>query len=478
MDERAARTVVLVRAIETADAARELLTDADRAWAGRTAAEMVGASAASDAFLAQRATLLLDRLAKRYAKVAAWGTPPSARGWLTPLAAAVAFVAGALGVDVGYEHRINLLAPPVLALLAWNVAVYALLVASLFAGRSGSGRPLRERVAKFLRDAARPWRGSSAPSGLAAAATRFGADWSALAAPLWRERATRLLHVCAAALAAGAIAGLYVRGIALEFRASWQSTFLDAADVARILHVVLAPGAWLTGIAVPGAERLQTIAGGSAGENAAAWIHLYAATILAIVIVPRLALAAVAAMRERRLAHRFPLALAHPYFERLLRAWREGTARVVALPYSYTVQPLQSQGLASVLTRAFEAPVDVTWLPSTPYGADEVPDAAATSPTLAVAVFPLAATPEAETHGAFASALAAQLAGRATLVAVIDTSDFADRFADSPRRIAEREAAWKTLLATHGIDTLFVRLAQPDVPATAASLAASLEHRP
>ena len=477
MDERAARTVVLVRAIETADVPRELLTDADRAWAGRTAAETVGASAMPDAFLAQRATLLLDRLAKRYAKVTAWASAPSARGWLTPLAAVAAFVAGALGAEVGSEHRINLLAPPVLALVAWNLAVYALLVAGLFVGRSGSGRPLRERVAAVLRDVARPWHGSSAPPALAAAAARFAADWSALAAPLWRERATRLLHVCAAALAAGVIAGLYVRGIALEFRASWQSTFLDANDVARILRVVLAPGSWLTGIAVPDAERLRTIAGGSAGENAAAWIHLYAATILAIVIVPRLALAAVATVRERRLAHRFPLALAHPYFERLLRAWREGTARIVAVPYSYTVQLPQSQGLANVLTRAFEAPVDVAWMPSTQYGADDVPDVAATSPTLAVAVFPLAATPEAETHGVFAAALAAQLAGRAPLVAILDTSDFADRFADAPRRIAEREAAWKALLSPHGIDTLFVRLAQPDVRDAAASLAASLEHR-
>jgi hypothetical protein len=67
------------------------------------------------------------------------------------------------------------------------------------------------------------------------------------------------------------------------------------------------------------------------------------------------------------------------------------------------------------------------------------------------------------------------LAGQ--LVAVVDTSGFADRFTDAPRRSAEREAAWKALLARHGIDALFVRLAQPDVAAAAASLAAALEHR-
>ena len=477
MDERAARAVVLVRAVETTDTARELLTDTDRAWAARTAAEAVGADANPDTFLAERAKLLLERLAKRYARIVAWASPPSARGWVTAVAAAAAFVVGALGVDVGSEHRINLLAPPVLALLAWNVVVYGLLLAGLFIGRASPDRPLRERVANLLRDAARPWRTALAPPGLVTAGTRFAGDWSTLAAPLWRERATRLLHVCAAALAAGAIAGLYVRGIALEFRASWQSTFLDAGDVARLLRVALAPGSWLTGIPVPGAERLHAISGASAGENAAPWIHLYAATLVALVIVPRLALAALAAIRERGLAQRFPLALAHPYFERLLRAWREGTARVVAVPYSYTVRPPQSQGLANVLTRAFEAPVDVAWLPSTPYGADEVPDVAAHSPTLVVALFPLAATPETETHGAFASALAARLDHRASLVAVVDTSDFAERFADAPGRVAEREAAWKALLAPRGIAALFVRLAQPDVRQAAASFAAAMEQR-
>jgi hypothetical protein len=476
MDEAAARATVLVRAIETADAARDLLTDADRAWAGRAAAEMVGAQATPDAFVERRAILVLDRLAKRHAKVASLARMPSVRGWLTPLAAAAAFVVGALGADVDSEHRINLLAPPVLALLAWNLVVYLLLAIGAIAFRGDGGSPLRSRVAVALRDLARPWRGSSLPPALASALVRFTGDWSVLAAPLWRERAARLLHVCAAAIAAGAIAGLYVRGIALEFRASWQSTFLDAADVARILHVVLAPGTWLTGIAIPDEARLRAIAGGSAGENAAAWIHLYAATILLLVIVPRLVLAAFAGLRERRLAHRFPLAHGQPYFQRQLRTWREGTARIAAVPYSYAMHAANAQGLAKVLMRAFEAPVDIAWAPSTLYGADDLPVLADASPTLIVVVFTASATPEQETHGAFFSALAAQIAGRAPLLAVVDTSDFVERFGDAPRRIDEREAAWKAMLAAHGVDALFVRLAQPDVRAAATRLASLLEH--
>ena len=128
MNEHAARDVVLVRAIETADGAREIWSDADRVWAGRTAAEVVGESASDDAFLGHRATLALQRLATRHPKIKALARGSSARGWLVPVAAGGAFAVGAAGIDIGPAHRINLLAPPVLALLVWNLAVFAMLL--------------------------------------------------------------------------------------------------------------------------------------------------------------------------------------------------------------------------------------------------------------------------------------------------------------------------------------------------------------
>ena len=98
MDERAARAVVLVRAIETADGAREIWSDADRVSAGRSAAEVVGEAASEDRFIARRAALVLERLAERYPKTRILAGVASARGWLAPLVAAIAFVAGAAGV--------------------------------------------------------------------------------------------------------------------------------------------------------------------------------------------------------------------------------------------------------------------------------------------------------------------------------------------------------------------------------------------
>jgi hypothetical protein len=477
MNERAAREVVLVRVLETSDGTREILGDADRVWAGRAAAEIVGEHAAAEVFVARRAALVLERFAERFPGVRASSHGFAARRWLAPAAALVAFIVGAAGVDIGPAHRINLLAPPVVALLVWNIAVYVTLVAAAVAPRHRwhAPGPIGRAVVKAWRDVSRPARKAAAPPPLAVALAHFAVDWPALAMPLWQQRAARLLNACAAAIALGAVAGLHVRGIALEYRAGWQSTFLDATDVARLLHVVLAPGAWLTGIAIPGAAHLDTIAAGSAGENAAAWIHLYAATILLVVVVPRLALAGFASWRERRLARRFPIVLDAPYFRRLLQAWREGAVHVIALPYSFDVPAANREGLANLMTRVFQSAVDIGWCHPVTYGDDALPDLSAPTTAGVVAVFNLGATPERENHGAFVAALARVIGARAPLIAIVDTTEFAARFDDRPQRIAEREASWRQALEPLGVEPLFVRLAHPDLSESGAALAARFE---
>lgn len=65
MNEPNAIAVTAVRAIETADREHATWTDADRAWASRAAAEVVGESAAPESFIATRARLACDRLAQR-----------------------------------------------------------------------------------------------------------------------------------------------------------------------------------------------------------------------------------------------------------------------------------------------------------------------------------------------------------------------------------------------------------------------------
>jgi len=477
MDELAARDAITVRALESTDGAREIWSDADRVWAGRAAAEALGESAPDDAFIGRRAALALERLRKRHPGFVALTRSIPLRRSIVWATTAAAFVVGALGVDIGPAHRINLLAPPLLALFAWNIVVYVALLASAIASRRGKssrwGGPLRHNVARLFRDGSMFRRKPAVPPALLTAYGRFATEWSTLTAPLVAQRAAALLHLGAAALAAGAIAGLYVRGIALEYRAGWQSTFLTAENVANILHVVLAPGAWLTGIALPEAAHLQTIGGDSPGENAARWIHLYAATIAAVVIVPRLALALAAWLSQHTLARSMPLSLRDPYFQGLLRSWRRGTARIAAIAYSYAIPAANTQGLAQIATRALQSTVVIDWMPTIAYGADDVPPVDAASQTAVIAIFNLGATPERETHGAFVRTLA-DADPTLPLIAIVDTSEFAARFADQPRRISERTDSWRRMLGAIDCEPLFIALAHPDVGRDGAALALRL----
>ncbi|MEJ7668170.1 MAG: DUF2868 domain-containing protein [Casimicrobiaceae bacterium] len=490
MNEAAAREVILVRAVETTDVARAMWTDADRAWAGRAAAEVVGAAAPADVFLARRAALSVERLGARHPSVPRLARMYAWRPGVGVALVLVAFTVGVISDQIGAAGRINILAPPLLALIAWNLGAYIVLLGQMAARSVGGQRsesgPLRRIVAwlgrAVPRGTAPAMQGepvavasaSAVASATAAASAKFSAEWAWAAAPLLGARISRILHFAAAALALGALTGLYVRGLAFEYRAGWESTFLDADTVARVLSFALAPGAWLTGIVIPGAEQLEGIrAPGRAGENAAPWIHLYAATVAIMVLLPRLLLGARAWVGERRATQHFPLPLSDPYYARLLRGFTEGPARVHVVPYSFDVPEASVASLRAVMARTFGTRTEVTLAPTVAYG-DEQELAAGVLPSMPpsvlVGLFSLAATPESENHGAFIAALARAVTPGTQLAAIVDEASFRVRFAGQTTRVDERRAAWRQMLASHGIAPIFIDLAQPDLPAAEAAL--------
>src|SRR5262245_24252261 len=129
MDERTAIAVSAVLAVETADRARAEWTDADRAWASRAAAEVVGETAAPTAFVGRRAVLALERLQQRKHRVARLASAWRWRPWVGGAIVAAAFVLGAAADAVGGGQRINILYSPVAPLVLWNLAVYVVLAA-------------------------------------------------------------------------------------------------------------------------------------------------------------------------------------------------------------------------------------------------------------------------------------------------------------------------------------------------------------
>jgi hypothetical protein len=95
-------------------------------------------------------------------------------------------------------------------------------------------------------------------------------------------------------------------------------------------------------------EQLEAIrAPGS--ENAAPWLHLLAASVVAMVVIPRLVLGLVAGIIERYRATRVAIPLGEAYYQRLLRGFRGGPVRVRVIPYSYAVPPAALAGLETIV---------------------------------------------------------------------------------------------------------------------------------
>jgi hypothetical protein len=313
MTEDQARQVLWVLTCESAPAGSAPAGSAawsadDRAWATREALALVGERATPEAFVTTRASLALGRLLPRDAA----GQRFLARRLWHPAwvlaAMALGLVTGLLVDQLGVPLRVNLLAPAVWAVVGWNLVVYALM---LWPRRNAWPAPLLRGLER------------SAEGALLA--------WWRHAAPLTGQRLLLLMHAAAAALALGLIAGLYLRGLVLDYRAGWQSTFLSPPEVQSLLNVLLAPASALTGVPVAHVGPLQLPPGAEAQASAAPWIHLYAATLGLFVVLPRLVLAAWAAGRSQRLSRHFPLPLDLPGLRSLHPLMRPGPPRPLRL---------------------------------------------------------------------------------------------------------------------------------------------------
>ncbi len=439
MNEAQARAVVLLQSFESG-AETPLWTEDDRRWATRAARQDEG-GADFERFVAARAQHAMQRLLPRDAGARRWLQRRGGGAGVLSAAFGLALVAGALADHLGAPSRVDLLAPWVWALVAWNLAVYAWLLLP----HGGGG--LRGRlVARWLE-------GGSDGARL----------WVRAAAPVAGHRATVLLHAAAAGLALGLVAGMYLRGLVLDYRAGWQSTFLDPGAVQALLGVLLAPARALTGLPLPDVAPLRVGPGQAASASAAPWIHLYAATLALFVIVPRALLALVAAARAWRLARRFPLAMEGAYFDRLRAQQGQGAMAVQVWPHGQAPTPQATLGLRTLLTAAFGDEVALRFAPAVAPGDEERVQPAPGAWQLLLC--DLASTPEAEAQGR----LLAALAGRPRLV-VCDEAGFARRFAHLPERVAERRAAWQRWAGEQGVPLVAVDLEGHDFAAAAQAL--------
>ena len=308
MTETEARQVLLLLSRESAVGNAHWSVE-DRRWATRQAISTVGDHARPEQFVVARAAIAMQRLLPRDAPARRW---LARRGWHAAwvvLAAVIGFSAGLLADQLGPPQRVNLLAPAVWIVVAWNLVVYLALLLPL--------------PSPGFRAALARWgRGDDADAGTL---------WLQHAGPLLANRAALVMHVAAAALAGGLLTGMYLRGLVLDYRAGWQSTFLAVGQVQWLLDVLLGPASALTGLRVPDVQPLRIGPAADAVASAAPWIHLYATTLAAFVIVPRLLLAAAAGVAAAHRARHFRVPLDTPYFESLHPLMSPGQPRAIVL---------------------------------------------------------------------------------------------------------------------------------------------------
>ncbi|ODU10459.1 MAG: hypothetical protein ABS84_03585 [Rubrivivax sp. SCN 71-131] len=452
-DENSARQVLLLRAYETADPPDPAWGTEDRDWATRVARASLPDDAAPARFIAERARHAMQRLAPRETGVrAALAARFAGRAWV--LVAMLCGFAVGLAVDhIGAAQRINLLAPPIWALVAWNLLVYlALLVAPLRG--TGPGR--------FRRWLRASWQPKGGRWGRHATLARFALDWAKVAAPLDGARAALVLHLGSAALALGVVCSLYVRGLVLDYLAGWESTFLGAEAVHMLLSALLAPASALTAIPVPDAAALAQMQIGPAHPaqaSAGPWIHLYAATLGLFVIGPRLLLAGLARLQAWRLQRRLPVMTGDTWFGLWLQARKTLTGTLWLLPHAAPASATAALALQAALDALSQGRARLQAAPPVPYG--EEADPAHTTPppqTAAVLVLvDLASTPEEEVHGRLLQRLSVS-AHSARRILLVDEAGYRQRLGDAATALEARRQAWQGLALAHGATLLAVDL--------------------
>jgi membrane protein implicated in regulation of membrane protease activity len=316
LTEDAAAKIILIRSVEECD--RNFFSDSllvDSFAVARNMAPGLG-------WVKARGQFLFDHLSSAYQSVIHLATLP------TPLTLPVCLIALALGFAtnlLGPAEKIHVVRNPVLLLVAWNLFVYLVLFLVLLAkprrhltvssssNPAGAKQPTNNpqgavteakinisRLAQFFMPGFwhffhRVALGVGEKQKLADVVSRFSVNWYAVAAPLVVARWEVMLHLGALFLATGAVAGMYFQGLFQGYQAIWSSTFITGEpSVIAFVHALFGPSLLVSDLLGLGLASEIDVARllSPQGDKAAAWIHLFAITVLLIIVIPRAALAA------------------------------------------------------------------------------------------------------------------------------------------------------------------------------------------
>lgn len=429
-------SILRVRAVEETDTEGRVLDAGTRQAASR---EMIGEFDVAK-FLVGRASLLSSKIKQQ--TIPALEVP----GWIKWAGWIAAFTIGWWLAVLGQEREINLLALPLIVILAWNTVIISL---SLFHG-------LQHRMA----NAAPQWMekfmvrvmGGRKPEVESPAAILF----HHLAWPvLLRRMSFRLrswLHMGAALLALGSAGGMYARGWSREYRAVWESTLLNDHATRVFFNAVFAPASRITGFVIPldqlrDMRRRSDMPAKKSGE-ALPWIHLYAATLGLFVILPRVMLAWLEQNRAGRVTAQSLRSADWLNYLGNLRVSVEGDgAPACVLVHGLVIDDAARDRWRRLAYSKWRdvGPVECH---SIPIG-EEAEFVAAWEPTASrlMVVFNLSVTPELEVQRALVESLLAKTS--TALLVALDDAEMKKRsagFSDAAQRLSARANSWKQMM--------------------------------
>lgn len=466
LTEHQAQQITLVRALEQAQGSSSVWTGSDARAATEAARDLVGAKASFDEFVARRAQLVLETVNKRAPdrtfdlQAPKW--PLVGAQFLAAIALVGGFMTDLLATNLMHPGQINVIELPLLMLIAWNLTFFAWFSVQWGLRRFQRGEPAtgpligllgKLRASESLGFAGKsqgPWFDT------------FRQDWSHLSAPVNEARLRVVASLASMLFTLGALAHLIYRAAVEHYTAVWKTTLtssIDASSVHAFLSWVLAPGALLLDRPIPDARHIESLRmPPSPGEGAETWIWLYFASVLTWVVIPRLYLVAINAFARWRMCRNFPLPMGTTYFTTLRAAWRGQRIGVSVVPFRYELSPALRSHLSTMLERIYGLAVDISVEPAVLMADDSTDWKKAINREGHVAVmviFNLAATAEADAHGALLKALRRGIDNGVPIVPIVDTGAFRQ---DDPERLRQRCKQWRQTLDKMKFKPLFLDL--------------------
>lgn len=460
-----AKLILLAKAIEESSDASVKWTEADAEGASLRAAHAVGENADLVKLLTERAKIVLRTASDRGVNTLL-STKARLPNFFAPLFILFAFILGALTDRIASpEHLVNLLSPPYWGVILWNFVVYcALICCALGLVGNSSNRfalPLRSSFNAFAEKASY---GTLRRKGFKA---YFYAEWAQFVSPLIRMNVARTLHLASLAFAVGIIASLLIRGFGTSYWAGWESTWLAESpesvkaflDYTYGLIPAFGPLPAMPDLATVTEMRADRLPYLQTPISAAPWLIRMMILMGITVIIPRLIFVIFDTWRMGRFKTQTMLSIDSTYYENILVQCAQDAVLGNLLVVTNTTYRPSRDAVISDFRRHWGTAED------SEIKTLDFDDEEATAPNLpsgprkpiALIWFDGMDTPEDEVHGATIERIRAAYEGRslAVLTALVDMTEFSNRFSSTPNRIKERIQSWEQLAQDHQLK-LFV----------------------